>query len=74
MLREFNNEGVNNFLTSKNLDDVLKRHWQFAGCESEEDYLLKNNPMEYNAKIEIPTMILNSDDDLVCLPENVDEN
>jgi len=56
------------------IHEFLLAHFKFAGCESVEEYFAQNNPMEWVGKVARPTFIVNSEDDMVCLAENIRED
>uniref|UniRef100_A0A7S4LPR0 AB hydrolase-1 domain-containing protein n=1 Tax=Oxyrrhis marina TaxID=2969 RepID=A0A7S4LPR0_OXYMA len=43
----------------------------FAGASSWEDYVGEHDPMNYEAGIAVPTLLLNAEDDPVCVKENI---
>jgi len=49
-------------------------HYPFSGCETLEQYFRENNPMEWVDRVVRPVLIVNSEDDMVCLPENIRED
>lgn len=56
------------------IHEFLLAHHTFAGSASAEQYFLDNNPMEWVEKVARPTLIVNSEDDMVCLQENIRED
>ena len=56
------------------IHEFLLAHHPFAGSASAEQYFLDNNPMEWVEKVARPTLIVNSEDDMVCLQENIRED
>ncbi|XP_023347376.1 protein ABHD1 [Eurytemora carolleeae] len=56
------------------LDEFVRNHHYFAGCSSAEDYFANNNPMEFIGKVSVPLLVVNSEDDMVCLPQNIRED
>ena len=57
-----------------NVQDVFDAHYNFAGFDSLEEYYRDSNPMNWVDDIFCPTLIINSEDDMVCLPENIRED
>lgn len=60
--------------SASTIHEFLLAHWPYAGCESVEDYFKQNNPMEWVTRVVRPTLIVNSEDDMVCLAENIRED
>lgn len=60
--------------SANTIHEFLLAHWQFSGCDSVEQYFQQNNPMEWVARMARPTLIINSEDDMVCLAENIRED
>jgi len=54
--------------------DFVRSHYPFAGFETLEEYYENCNPMEWVGKIMRPVLIVNSEDDIVCLAENIRED
>jgi len=59
---------------STTINEFLNSHYPFAGYDSIEEYFLANNPMEFVDDIVRPLLVVNSEDDMVCLPENIRED
>jgi len=54
--------------------EFVRAHHYFAGFDTVEDYYAESNPMEWVDKIMRPVLIVNSEDDIVCLAENIRED
>ena len=74
MLREYNSDAVDACLEADSIDTFLHAHIPFTGSSNEKEYFKRSNPMAHVFGIRIPVMILNSEDDMVCLPENIRED
>jgi len=61
-------------LQATTIDEFVSAHFPFAGYDTLEDYFNDNNPMLWVQGIVRPVLIVNSDDDMVCLPENIRED
>lgn len=57
--------------TAPALVDFIKRHVEFAGFKSLEEYDKMCNPMRHVDGIRVPTLVLNALDDPICLKENI---
>jgi len=53
------------------VDEFLTNAPKFAGCETLDAYLEEHNPMNFVEGIVCPTLILNAEDDPVCMKDNV---
>jgi len=60
--------------SASTIHEFLLAHWPFAGCDSVDEYFKQNNPMEWVRHVARPTLIVNSEDDMVCLSENIRED
>lgn len=47
--------------------------WSLAGFDSPEDYYTRSNPMTVARDIEVPLLVLNTQDDPVCVARNLHE-
>jgi predicted alpha/beta-fold hydrolase len=56
------------------IHQFLLGHVAFAGCADPEQYFAEHNPMAWVGKVARPTLLLNSEDDIVCLAENIRED
>ena len=52
----------------------MEAHVTFAGSSSVTEYYEDSNPMAWVGSIVRPLLIINSEDDMVCLPENIRED
>jgi uncharacterized protein len=57
-------------LRAPDLDAFHQNLYEMAGCASVDAYLERSNPMGVFHRITVPTLILNADDDPVCVIEN----
>ena len=58
-------------LASKDLHQFHLRLYEFAGYASSEAYYAHCNPVNFMSQLDIPLLILNSEDDPVCRPQNI---
>lgn len=58
-------------LAARDLSEFHENLYEMAGCASVSDYLDRSNPMAVFDRIVVPVLILNADDDPVCVVENV---
>ena len=65
---------LDNCTKSNTVNEFLNSHYPFAGYDSIEEYFLDNNPTEFVNGIVRPLLVVNSDDDMVCLAENIRED
>ena len=56
------------------IQEFVEAHVTLAGFNSVEDYYQDSNPMLWVSNIVRPLLIINSEDDMVCLPENIRED
>jgi len=61
-------------LNSTTINEFVSSHVPFAGYNTLEEYFDDNNPMEFVDGIRRPLMVVNSEDDMVCLKENIRED
>jgi len=61
-------------VSAATIHQFLLAHWPFAGAPSLQAYFEQNNPMEWVGSVARPTLIINSEDDMVCLAENIRED
>jgi len=59
---------------AKTINEFVNSHYPFAGYDTLEEYFLDNNPMEFVDGIVRPLLVVNSEDDMVCLKENIRED
>ena len=60
--------------TADSLHELFRAHSPLSGADSYEAYLMRSNPMNWVNGIACPVLLLNADDDMVCLPENIRED
>ena len=61
----------NSCLAASDLSEFHENLYEMAGCASVGDYLQRSNPMGVFDRIAVPMLILNADDDPVCVVDNV---
>jgi len=61
-------EGI---LNSNTVQEFVEKHVHFAGFDTFEDYLLHSNPMSHYEGTKVPCLILNSEDDPLCVVDNI---
>jgi len=64
-------ESLEKCVKASTLDEFVRSHYVFAGCSSIEEYYQQHNPMEWISKVSTPMLIVNSEDDMVCLKSNI---
>lgn len=74
VLMQHDPKAVDECLQAGNLSDFCIKHVPFTGASDLADYWKRNNPMEFLANVSVPLLVLNSEDDIVCLPENIRED
>jgi predicted alpha/beta-fold hydrolase len=57
-------------LAARDLDEFHENLYELAGCPSPRDYLERSNPAAVFPSVAVPVMILNADDDPVCVVQN----
>ena len=60
--------------SASSVDGILRAQIPFTGSCNEKEFFIGSNPMEYVFGIRCPVVIVNSQDDMVCLPENIRED
>jgi hypothetical protein len=61
-------------LAAEDLAQFHERAHELAGCADTADYLARSNPMVVFDDVAVPTLLLNADDDPVCVARNAEEN
>lgn len=74
ILNEKSPEALQDCSAATTIHEFLHAHWPFSGAASLEEYWAENNPMEWVDKVARPTLIVNAEDDMVCLAENIRED
>jgi predicted alpha/beta-fold hydrolase len=57
-------------LAANDLATLQDRLYELAGCASREDYLARSNPVGVFERIVVPLLVLNADDDPLCVVQN----
>ncbi|CAB9520450.1 Inherit from COG: Alpha beta hydrolase [Seminavis robusta] len=73
VLREFDNQAVDDALAATNLQELLHAVAPFAGYPNATAYFQKENPVNDVHRITTPTLIVNSIDDPCCNVQNIYE-
>jgi predicted alpha/beta-fold hydrolase len=66
--------GFRDVLDARSVGEFHDRSWGVAGFESTAAYYAHSNPMVVAHEIRVPLLILNAEDDPVCVAENVHEH
>ncbi len=74
MLKQYDNTTYNKCKNAKSLYEFAKVAYPFAGCKTLDEYNKVHNPMEHFSNINIPVLVLNSDDDMCCVKDNIRED
>ena len=74
MLQAHDSAAVDRCLKSNSIYEFMLAHVPFTGAQDIDECFKLNNPMEYVSGISIPLLLLNADDDIVCLPKNIRED
>lgn len=74
ILNDKSPEALQDCSAATTIHEFLHAHWPFSGAGSLEEYWAENNPMEWVDKVARPTLIVNAEDDMVCLAENIRED
>merc|ERR1711981_823717 len=74
ILRTKSRSALENCTNSNTINEFLNSHYPFAGYDTLDEYFLDNNPMEFVDAIVRPLLVVNSEDDMVCLAENIRED
>ena len=61
-------------LAARSLEEFIVAHAPFAGVSNAEEYIREFNPMQWAAGIRVPTLLLNAEDDILCVKECIDED
>jgi len=67
-------ESYNNCSNASTVHQFIQVHYTFAGYDNIEDYYAAHNPIDWIPKIRTPLLLINSEDDIVCLAENIRED
>jgi predicted alpha/beta-fold hydrolase len=71
MLRQSNAMAVEACTHAASIHEFIQAHVPFTGAANRQQYMARSNPMNHVFGIRCPVMILNSEDDMICLPENI---
>lgn len=63
-------DGYEACLAARDLEEFHAHLYPMAGCASRSEYLARSNPMQVFNRITVPVMILNAEDDPVCVAQN----
>jgi uncharacterized protein len=69
-----NFEGFHDALSSKTVGELQDKIHNFAGFPTKEMYYENSNPIKVAHNIKTPLLIINSEDDPICVDQNVKEN
>ncbi|HUR41473.1 MAG TPA: alpha/beta fold hydrolase [Verrucomicrobiae bacterium] len=61
-------------LATRDLAEFHSHFYEIAGCANMDAYLARSNPVLVFDKVAVPVMILNADDDPVCVEQNVSDH
>lgn len=61
-------------LAARDIADFHDHAFAFAGCRSAADYLARSNPVRVFDRIAVPMLVLNADDDPVCVARNAEDH
>lgn len=61
-------------LATRDLAGFHENLHEFAGCTDTDDYLARSNPMAVFTTIAVPVMVINADDDPVCVAQNAEDH
>merc|ERR1719347_1073344 len=67
-------EALSSCQQAETIQQFVEAHVALAGFNSVEEYYEDSNPMMWVGNIVRPLLIINSEDDMVCLPENIRED
>eukprot|EP00747_Dinoflagellata_sp_TGD_P142772 gnl/TRDRNA2_/TRDRNA2_176289_c0_seq1.p1 gnl/TRDRNA2_/TRDRNA2_176289_c0~~gnl/TRDRNA2_/TRDRNA2_176289_c0_seq1.p1 ORF type:complete len:253 (+),score=35.04 gnl/TRDRNA2_/TRDRNA2_176289_c0_seq1:424-1182(+) len=74
VLKDHDAAAVDRCLKASSLYDFMLAHIPFTGARDADEYFKLNNPMEHVPGVSVLGLLLNADDDVVCLPENIRED
>lgn len=57
-------------LAATDLAEFHDRLYEIAGCADRDDYLARSNPVKVFKDVAVPLLVLNADDDPVCVVDN----
>lgn len=60
--------------TAQSLEAFQRHLYECAGYASQQDYLAACNPVGVMQRVSVPLLVLNAEDDPVCVAENVEEH
>lgn len=66
--------GYERCLATRDIAAFHDQAFAFAGCDSNEAYLARSNPVHVFDRIAVPMLILNADDDPVCVARNAEDH
>ena len=75
MLTKFHKEAAEKCLNATTFLEFVHNHYPFAaGCATLSEYWKLHNPMSHYTGNKRPVLILNIDDDLICVKDNIRED
>ena len=74
LLRSSYPEAYRKCCEAASLDEFIIANAECAGCKDVEDYYRHYDPGNNYSNIQVPMLVLNSEDDFVCLRENIRED
>jgi len=66
--------GFEELMAADNMAELQRRLYSVEGYASLAEYHENTNPMGVAGNIAVPLLVINSDDDPICTPSNVDDN
>ena len=66
--------GYDEMMAARGMAEFQRRVYSVEGYGSLEEYHERTNPMGVAGDIAVPLLVINSDDDPICTPSNVDDN
>jgi predicted alpha/beta-fold hydrolase len=67
-------DGFDACLAARDLTQFHERLHPLAGCADLDDYLARSNPMRVFGDVTVPVMVVNADDDPVCVASNAEDH
>lgn len=74
VLRMYDDDATDACLRAESVDAFMRAHVPFTTSPTQRAYFERSNPMQHVLGISCPLLILNAEDDMVCLRENIRED
>jgi len=71
LLEKYSQSAFDKVNKTSSIGEFMKSAYPYAGCDSEEQFFAENNPMNFVFGNTTPCLVLNAEDDFLCMKENI---